>query len=124
MGVPYKDIDGRTDAGAVFVFYGSSGGLTASGAEVLTQADVIGSTRNDYDRFHADARTSQERADDYLATYIENCVKGFADQVLVPDEEGVPPDSFMASNFDLGGSALGYRLDKLLFSAVSSATAA
>lgn len=46
--------------------------------------------RNDYDRFHAETIFSQERADEFLATYVEESIKGFADVCIVPDEPGFP----------------------------------
>jgi dTDP-4-amino-4,6-dideoxy-D-galactose acyltransferase len=50
--------------------------------------------RNPYDRLHADISLKQEVADAYLAIYIENSVRGFADLVLVPAEGDGPPDGF------------------------------
>ncbi|MBL4844339.1 MAG: hypothetical protein JKY65_02330 [Planctomycetes bacterium] len=79
--------------------------------------------RNPYDRFHADVRYPDEVADDYLATYVENCVRGFADLVVVPDQPGLPADSFMAGRLhrDLT-ERLGKMFGKILLSAVSRAT--
>lgn len=94
----------------------------ATAADIPNLRRVAEAMRNDFDRFHADVRTSLAQADGYLATYIENCVRGFCDLVLVPDEPGVPSDSFMAANLDVGPPELDHRVDKLLFSAVSSAT--
>jgi len=50
---------------------------------------------NPNDRYHNDAFFSEEAADQYMETYIENCVRGFAETVFVPDLEK-PPHSFAA----------------------------
>ncbi len=42
VGAPGEDVGSATDAGAVNVIYGSGGGLTATGNQVLTQNDVGG----------------------------------------------------------------------------------
>ena len=54
--------------------------------------------RNEYDRFHADPWFGDARADAMLARYAEATVAGSyaADAVLVPDEPGLPVDSFLA----------------------------
>ena len=59
---------------------------------------VSASARNDYDRFHADPWFGAVRADAMLARYAEATVAGSyaADAVLVPDEPGLPVDSFLA----------------------------
>jgi dTDP-4-amino-4,6-dideoxy-D-galactose acyltransferase len=79
--------------------------------------------RNSFDRFHADPVFGQSKADEFLATYIEQSVKGFADIVLVPDEPGVPPDSFLTARYLKDEwEETGYRISKMVLSAVSSAT--
>ena len=59
---------------------------------------VSAAARNDYDRFHADPWFGTARADAMLARYAEATVAGSyaADAVLVPDEPGLPVDSFLA----------------------------
>lgn len=59
---------------------------------------VSAAARNDYDRFHADPWFGAVRADAMLARYAEATVVGSyaADAVLVPDEPGLPIDSFLA----------------------------
>ena len=59
---------------------------------------VSAAARNDYDRFHADPWFWTARADAMLARYAEATVAGSyaADAVLVPDEPGLPVDSFLA----------------------------
>lgn len=65
------------------------------------EADLIGqiasATRNPYDRFHADPWFGNDRADTFLARYAQAAVEGsYADAVLLPDEPGLPIDSFLA----------------------------
>ena len=65
------------------------------------EADHIGriaaTARNQYDRFHADPWFGEVRADALLARYAEAATEGsYADAVLVPDEPGLPVDSFLA----------------------------
>jgi len=58
---------------------------------------ISATARNPYDRFHADPWFGDKRADAFLARYAEAAVKdGYADAVLLPDEPGLPVDSFMA----------------------------
>lgn len=45
---------------------------------------------NPYDRYHADPFFSTKDANRYLATYISNCISGFAECVFVPDTEAEP----------------------------------
>lgn len=56
-------------------------------------------TRNNYDRFHADYVFDADTADRFLAKYIEECVKGYTDIVLVPNEPGLEVRSFMSANY-------------------------
>lgn len=55
-------------------------------------------SRNPFDRYHADPFFSQEKADEYLATFVENCVKGFSNKMLVP-ANGTLPGAFMTADF-------------------------
>lgn len=58
---------------------------------------ISAQARNMYDRFHADPWFGEERADAFLARYAEAATEGgYADVVLVPDEPGLPVDSFLA----------------------------
>lgn len=79
--------------------------------------------KNPYDRFHADTVLSEQLADAFLATYIEESIKGFADMVLVPDAADTPSDSFLTARYlkpywPQGGM----RISKMVLSAVSSTT--
>ena len=67
----------------------------------LGEAAAIGriaaTARNAYDRFHADPWFGEARADAFLARYAEAAVAGnCASAVLLPDEPGLPVDSFLA----------------------------
>jgi dTDP-4-amino-4,6-dideoxy-D-galactose acyltransferase len=55
--------------------------------------------RNNFDRFHADFFFSEETADNFLATFIENSIRGFADITLVPNSDSNQPDAFLTANF-------------------------
>jgi len=60
---------------------------------------VASKMRNPADRFHADMIFDNTAADEYLYTYAKACVEGFTDVVIVPDEPGVPSNSFIAINY-------------------------
>lgn len=55
-------------------------------------------SRNDFDRFHADCFFSEQTADKFLATFVENSVRGFADITLVPNPDDNSPDAFLTAN--------------------------
>lgn len=84
---------------------------------------VAAAARNVYDRFHADAWFGEVRADAYLARYAANTVAaGLATTVLVPNEAGLPIDSFLAiSDLAEDTVALGRRLSRVLLTAVGPA---
>ncbi len=48
--------------------------------------------RNEYDRFHADSFFGREQAERFLAKYVAESVKGFADMVFVPNAPDLPPN--------------------------------
>ncbi len=58
---------------------------------------ISAAARNVFDRFHADPWFGDARGDAMLARYAEAAVEGsYSDAVLVPDEPGLPVDSFLA----------------------------
>lgn len=61
---------------------------TATLTDVAELRETAANTRNSYDRFHADPFFSEPVADQFLATFAENSVKGYADVVLVPNDGG------------------------------------
>jgi dTDP-4-amino-4,6-dideoxy-D-galactose acyltransferase len=79
--------------------------------------------RNKYDRFHADWSFDNDDADNYLSTYIENSINGFADIVMVPNQPGISSDSFLTAKiFKDYWEKLNYPISKMVLSAVSSET--
>ena len=78
--------------------------------EAAAIGQIAAAARNDYDRFHADPWFGPARADAFLARYAASAVAGAtADAVLLPDEPGLPVDSFLAirdtpAEVDLPGS--------------------
>lgn len=69
--------------------------------------------RNPFDRYHTDPFFSEEQASRYLETYIENCLNGFAEMVLVP-ELPLPPASFAAlSRAEVPGMGSGQTLYRI-----------
>lgn len=76
--------------------------------------------RNAYDRFHADPCFTAEQADEFLATYIEKSILGFADLVLVPDG---PSDSFLTARYlKHDWAKTNINVSKMVLSAVSAET--
>lgn len=78
---------------------------------------------NPYDRFHAEPYFKPELADDFLAIYAENSIRGLADCVLVPDEKGIPADSFVSAKYLKSyWNRLGCNVSNMVLSAVSAET--
>jgi len=71
----------------------------ATDNDIASLKQAARAARNNFDRFHADSFFSTSVADEFLATYIENSIKGYADIVLVPDIEGKPSGAFFTANF-------------------------
>jgi len=71
----------------------------ASLDDIPNLREVASSARNNFDRFHSDCFFSLEIADEFLATFVENSVKGFADVTLVPDLDANEPGAFLTGNF-------------------------
>ncbi len=81
--------------------------------------DVAAQCANEFDRVHADSCFSDEIANGYLASYVENSVRGFADVVLVPDAENVPTKAFLTGAYSLEGcTKLGLEVSRLVLGAV------
>lgn len=70
----------------------------ANDSDIKSLKDVARKCRNIYDRVHADPAFDEATADEYIATYVENSVKGFADFTLIPDVSNQDPFGFLASN--------------------------
>lgn len=91
--------------------------------DILNLKEISASMVNEYDRVHADPAINNEKADEFLSTYIEQSIKGFADIVIVPDESESPPDAFLTANYmtSLWGE-LGCNVSQMVLSAVSNKT--
>lgn len=80
--------------------------------------EIAMSKRNRFDRVHADPAFTDEEADNYLGTFAEQCVRGFADIVMVPDIPGVKPFGFLAANNP--ETIMGVNIAKLVLAAVDN----
>lgn len=82
-------------------------------------ADMV----NPFDRFHADRNFDHDIANEFLGTFAEASVNGFADYVMIPNEDGVPSDSFLTAKYYKDWwEAAGVNVSKMVLSAVSSDT--
>lgn len=73
---------------------------------------------NHYDRFHADDFFSEKESSDFLGIFIENSVKGFADEVIVPSEGEA--NAFLTGNYVVSPLSLSKkRIGKMVLSAVT-----
>ena len=86
--------------------------------DIPSLRDLAIRMRNRYDRVHADPAFTDEMADAYMGTFIEESVKGFADMVIVPDLPGKEPFGFLAANN--AGKILGFNIARLVLAAVDS----
>jgi dTDP-4-amino-4,6-dideoxy-D-galactose acyltransferase len=95
----------------------------ASKKDIDNLKKIASFMRNDFDRFHSDSSFDGEIADSYLSTYIENSINGFVDLVIVPDEKGLPSDSFLTANYLMDKwKSIDHPISKMVLSAVSSIT--
>jgi dTDP-4-amino-4,6-dideoxy-D-galactose acyltransferase len=79
--------------------------------------------RNDYDRFHSETIFNCQIADEFLATFIEESIKGLSDYVIVPEDEKTPSDAFVTANYLKNDwEIIGENISKMVLSAVSSET--
>lgn len=91
---------------------------SATVEDVPNLRQVAAQARNDFDRYHADAFYSLSDADDYLSTFAENSVRGFADVTLVPDEGALDADAFLTGNILSDPALQGRTLGKMPLSVV------
>ncbi|MGI4870799.1 MAG: hypothetical protein ACRYFX_06425 [Janthinobacterium lividum] len=93
----------------------------ATEADAESLREVARTMTNYFDRFHADPVFSRQSADEFLATYVDQSMRGFTDVVLVPDYAGEEPGAFLTANyFRDQWPALGVPVSKMVLSAVSS----
>lgn len=79
--------------------------------------------RNDFDRFHAESIFNADKADEFLATYIEESIKGFVDYTIVPCQDGVASDAFLTANYLRSEwASIGEKVSKMVLSSVSVET--
>lgn len=91
---------------------------TATEADIPDLRQCAIESVNPFDRFHADDFFSPEQADRFMGAFIENSVKGFADEVIVP-ASGVA-NAFLTGNYLQSPQALsGRNIGKMVLSAVS-----
>jgi|GEM_PF-3666147 dTDP-4-amino-4,6-dideoxy-D-galactose acyltransferase len=64
---------------------------------------------NQFDRYHSDPFFSEKQAAEYLETYIENCLNGFAELVFVPELETSPASFAALSRVSIAGTSI-YRI--------------
>lgn len=90
--------------------------------EAARIGQIAATARNAYDRFHADPWFGEVRADAFLARYAAATVaENLANAVLVPDEPGVPLDSFLAiADVAADAAGLGVGISRVLLTAVGS----
>ncbi len=80
---------------------------------------VASTMRNRFDRFHADANMPSDKADEFLATFAENSIRGFADFVLVPDSADGNPGAFLTAKLmSLESEIYQQSIAKMVLSAV------
>jgi dTDP-4-amino-4,6-dideoxy-D-galactose acyltransferase len=73
---------------------------------------------NIYDRFHADSFFTESMADNFLAKYVENSVRGYADEVMVPLTGDA--NAFLTANYIKSPNCLSNKkLAKMVLSAVA-----
>lgn len=82
--------------------------------------EVAMKARNSFDRFHADPVFGIEKADGFLATYVENSIRGFSDITLVPAADGMRSAGFLTGNYQRDvWTSVGTPIAKMVLSAVS-----
>jgi dTDP-4-amino-4,6-dideoxy-D-galactose acyltransferase len=83
-------------------------------------AAISASNRNANDRFHADPAFGSAIADEFLAEYARAAVRGYCDEVIVPEQPEVV-DSFLAINYlESEAQVLGIGLGRVVLTAVGS----
>ncbi|WBO84956.1 GNAT family protein [Hymenobacter yonginensis] len=87
--------------------------------EAAAIGQISAAARNEYDRFHADRWFAGDTGDRFLARYASAAVEGYCDAVLVPAEENLPVDSFLAiSDLRAHAAELGSGFSRVMLTAV------
>jgi dTDP-4-amino-4,6-dideoxy-D-galactose acyltransferase len=93
----------------------------ASSNDIISLKQVASEMRNVYDRFHSDDVYDLNKADNFLSTYIENSINGFADCCIVPDIDQDEPGAFLTANYlNDKWPLIEKNVSKMVLSAVSS----
>ncbi len=90
----------------------------AETGDIPALREVAKRMRNRFDRVHADPAFTDEEADNYLGTFAEQSVRGFADIMMVPGLPGVKPFGFLAANNP--ERIMGVNIAKLVLAAVDN----
>jgi len=91
----------------------------ATKSDIPALRKVAIDARNPFDRYHADPFFPRPVSDEYLATFIENSVNGFADIVMVPAEGESSPGGFFTANLTpCKDSSVGLSLGRIVLVAV------
>jgi len=92
-------------------------------SDILTIKNVSMTMRNEFDRVHSDVFFGKKIADEYLGKFAEECIKGFADYVIVPDEPNIPVEAFFATNYNAHDwEKLNIKVGQFALAAVQSST--
>ncbi|SNC67766.1 dTDP-4-amino-4,6-dideoxy-D-galactose acyltransferase [Hymenobacter gelipurpurascens] len=76
---------------------------------------------NPFDRFHADPFFSPKQADAFLGAYAAAAVNGYCDEVLVPHEDELLLDSFLAIQYQQPrDQEFGWKIGRLVLLAVGA----
>jgi dTDP-4-amino-4,6-dideoxy-D-galactose acyltransferase len=91
----------------------------ATAGDIPALRKVAADARNLFDRYHADPFFPRVTADRYLATFVENSVNGFADEVMVPAEGASLPGAFFTADLvPCEESPVGLKLGRIVLVAV------
>lgn len=91
----------------------------ATEADIAELREAAVRSVNHFDRFHADDFFTVEESDRILAAFVENSVKGFAHEVMVPADG--PANAFLTGNYVTSPPALAHRkIGRMVLSAVST----
>lgn len=101
-----------------FIYPERAGIRNATENDICELRETAMNSVNQYDRFHADDFFRQEESDAFLAKFVENSVKGFADEVIVP-EKGAANAFLTGKYLESPNSLLHRKMAKMVLSAVS-----
>lgn len=95
----------------------------ATKEDIPSLKKVAATMRNNFDRFHADKTFDMQIADNFLSTYIQNSVAGYANYVMVPNQKNTASNSFLTANYlQDDWDMVQCKISKMVLSAVSAST--